>query len=486
MQQFKLNALDRLVGYFSPQRGLARARARVASDLLREYDAAGYGRRTETWTAGDGSANREISKALQVLRKRHREQVRNNPWAARAKQAIVSNAVASGITGELKGTKRAAGQWRQWASSSQCDADGVHSLYGLQGVVLGAVVESGDALVMRQPISSAEAQEIPLRIKVLEGDFLDHTKTMRLANDHVVLQGVEFDSTGRRVNYWLFDQHPGDTLSTAMVSKPVPASDVAHIYRMDRPNQVRGVPWGAPVMTTMRDLDGYEDALLFRQKLANCFMAFVHDHTPDISGASTSKLPMPETLEPGLIAGLPAGKDVKFAEPPEVEGHGEMIRIYLHRIAAGYGITYQALTGILTDVNFSSGKMGRGQMDRNIDQWQWHMMIPQFCEVVAGWWMQAASLTGMRTDSSSIVWTPPKREMLDPPKETKAALDQVRAGFKSLQEVQREWGFHPSQVLDEIEASNREIDKRGLILDSDPRNSRRQGDATSATQETDE
>jgi lambda family phage portal protein len=479
----KLNAIDKIVGYIAPTRGLERARARLAASLLRDYDAASYGRRTENWLAGDGSANRETARGLHVLRKRHRELVRNNPWAARAVQAIVGNTVGIGVTGELKGTKKAADSWKNWATSTDCDADGCHNLYAKQAQTLRTVVESGDALLVRRPQPLSSGMDVPLKIQLLEGDYLDHTKTHALSNGHIVIQGVEFDSVGRRVAYWLFPEHPGDVLTFNMTSEPVPASDVAHIYRQDRPGQVRGVPWGAPVMITMRDLDDYEDALLYRQKLANCFMAFVHDHSPDITGTS-SKLPMPETLEPGLIAGLPPGKDVKFAAPPQVDGHGEVMRMYLHRVASGYGITYQALTGILTDVNFSSGKMGQIQMDRNIDQWRWHMLVPQMCRRVEQWWLEAADLVGVRTDRLKVVWTPPRKEMLDPPKETKAAKEAIRGGLFPLQEWHRQMGLSTEDVLDEIEVLNKELDKRKITLDVDAR--QKMAPEAPEPQETDE
>jgi len=45
-----------------------------------------------------------------------------------------------------------------------------------------------------------------------------------------------------------------------ILSQPVPAAQVMHTYCILRPGQVRGVPWLAPVMLAMRDLDDYRDA----------------------------------------------------------------------------------------------------------------------------------------------------------------------------------------------------------------------------------
>ena len=84
---------------------------------------------------------------------------------------------------------------------------------------------------------------------------------------------------GRRVAYWLFSYHPGGVLILnprgGIVSQPVPADQIMHVYRVLRPGQVRGVPWLAPVMMALRDLDDYCDAERVRKKIEACVTAFV-------------------------------------------------------------------------------------------------------------------------------------------------------------------------------------------------------------------
>jgi len=466
-----VNTLDKLIGYLAPSRGLSRVRARQAMRLVGDYDGASMGRRTSQWMTRNTSANTETQRALFNLRTRHRDLVRNNPWASRAVQATVANTVGHGITGELQqGSRGLRDAWLEWSESTVCDADGLLDLYGMQSLVMRAVVESGDCLIRRRTRRAEDGMTVPLQIQILEGDYLDHLKTEETREGGRIIQGVEFDAIGRRRGYWMFPDHPGDTLGNRTGSRFVPAESVLHIYRVERPGQVRGIPWGASAMMTLRDLDDYEDAYLLRQKLANCITGFVHDHSPDLAG-SESSLPMPETLEPGLIAGLPAGKSITFNDPPKVDGYGSYTRDVLLRVAAAYGITYQALTGDLSTVNFSSGRMGWLEMHRNIEQWRWHMLIPQMLDGVARWWLAAAELGGMRvTGRERIEWTPPRREMIDPTKETAAANAAIRAGITSLSAVHREFGVHTVNVFNEIAETNAMIDKLGLRLDSDPRN----------------
>src|SRR5690606_27084232 len=119
---------------------------------------------------------------------------------------------------------------------------------------------------------------VPLQLQVLEPDHLDAGRNETLADGGYILQGVEFDPLGRRRAYWLFPVHPGEAGIMgrgALVSRPAPARQILHLFERLRPGQVRGVPWFAPAILKLRDLDEYDDAELVRKKIEACFAAFV-------------------------------------------------------------------------------------------------------------------------------------------------------------------------------------------------------------------
>ena len=74
---------------------------------------------------------------------------------------------------------------------------------------------------------------------------------------------------------------------------------------------------------------------------------------------------------------MPAGKDVRFASPPSVGEFDQFRGPMLLQIAAGYGITYEALTSDLSQANYSSARMGHLEFSRNIDCWQKQILIAQ-------------------------------------------------------------------------------------------------------------
>ncbi len=504
----KLNAIDKVVSALSPKAGLRRARYRAIEALLetqiRKYEGAGAGRRTKNWKAASSSANTEIQQSLVTLRNRSRQLVRDNAYAAKAAQTITANVVGWGIHTQIKvlagqsnsrgtntmverRTRELTRQWRAWAEGVHCDYDMRLNFAAIQRLVMRGVFESGEIFIRkrrtgaRREVAGADGYPVLLpgiQLQVLESDFCDMTGAISSQADpgNAIIQGIEFSPTGQRVAYHFYDEHPGNAYSypgqsfkASSKTIRVPADEVIHVYRMDRPGQIRGAPWLSPVMLKLKDFDEYEDAQLVRQKVAAMFAVFVKDlDGVDPLLASEGEDELHEKVEPGIIEILPPGKDITLANPPGVQGYGEYSSNVLHAVAAGIGITYESVTGDFSRVNFSSGRMGHLEMSRNIEEWR-EMLISQFCNPVVGWWMQDVAILGVDTTRAVAHYTAPKREMIDPVKETAALKDQVRSGFKTLSEAIRESGYEPEEHLLEYKADMELLDKYGLKLDTDVR-----------------
>jgi len=468
----ELSFLERAILAISPRTAATRARDRIIFETLRAYEGAAKGRRVNGWKAGSTSANSEISVSHVTLRNRARALVRDNSYAARGIRYITNNVVGYGITttpitGNKKTNKALKDVWRQWAESAQCDADGLHTIYGLQRLAMRAIAESGEVLIRLRRRKSSDGLKVPIQIQLLEADFIDSTKTGTTQGGNILLQGKEYDKIGRLVAYWLFENHPGDSfvVGKSFVSKRVDAEDIIHIYRVDRPGQVRGVSWLAPVIISLRDFDEYEDSQLVRQKIAACFTAFITDNENE----DPSKKQETEKMEPGLIYKLPHGQTVTFASPPDVQGYAEFSSVTLHKVSVGLGVPYEGLTGDWSLVNFTSGRMGKVDFYGELDDWQWLMFIPRFCEGIFSWFRDAAIIAGYPADGATARYTPPRRQMTDPTREIPAEIKEIRGGLKSLIQAARERGMDPEEFLDEIKESNQMLDDRKIIVDSDPR-----------------
>lgn len=464
-----MNMLDRAIGWFSPSAGLSRVRARAAMEMVRSYDGAKTGRRTDGWTTGGTSANAEIAPALSLLRSRSRDLLRNNPYAVKARQAFVGNAIGTGITAKFAAN---ADLWARWIGG-ECDADGQHDFFGLQMLAAMTEFESGECLIRLRWRRPDDGLAVPLQLQVLEPDYLDTLKNEALPNGGWIMHGVEFDALGRRVGYWLYDQHPGDNAPflRGLTSRRIPATDILHLYRKERPGQVRGVPRLAPVMLKMRDTDDYEEAELVRKGIEACFAAIVtnqagDDTTPITGGLTDASGRTVESMAAGMVYYAKPGQDIKFGSPAAVGGYGEFIRQQLHAIAAGAGLTYELLTGDLSMVNYSSYRAGVLEFRRAVEQYQWITFIPMFCAPVAAAFQRAALLQrGSR--AGDVEWTTPKWDWVDPVKDVAGELLEVAAGLKSWQEAVRRRGMDPDTVLAQTKEDQQKFKDAGVAIQID-------------------
>lgn len=465
-----------------PQAALGRLRALALTETFqRHYEGASRSRRTQGWKTTSADANAVNTAAARLLRDRARDLVRNNPLAARVPAIIANNTVGWGIkpkpvTKAARAYKGAQAVWKAWAETTQCDFDGLLDFYGLQKLAVRTIVESGAVLIRRRRRSTKDKLTIPLQLQILEPDFLDTTKdNLQTVDGGRVIRGIEFDSVGKRVAYWLFETHPGSSLYSsraASTSKRVPAEDILHVFECTRPGQVDGVTWFAPVLIKFRDFDELDDAKLLQQKIAACFAAFVVDPTGDgakIGGADPKGRTDVEAIEPGMLAKLPLGRDIKFADPPSAADYPAYVKTQLQTLAKGCRVTYEQLTGDYSQVNFSSAKMARIEFQEDLNDWRWKMLIPLMCDGAWRWAMEAAMLTGDVAEIPGAQWTPPPEPLLNAAEEGKALTLAVRSGAQTLFDAIRSRGYDPEEFLKEYAEGNKLLDELKIVLDSDPR-----------------
>lgn len=490
----RLNWLDRAIATVAPRaawrRGVARAALAEAFDA-RAYDSAALGRRTEGWRTGRTSADAEISRGLIISRNRARDLGRNNPHARKARSVWVSNLVGTGLMPRARSgndgvDRQADALFAEWAES--CDAAGQLNFGGLQELMVGEMVEAGEVLIRKRLRLPEDNLPVPLQIEVFEGDLLDESRTRDLGDAGQIVNGVEFDPIGRRRAYWLFPGHPGNASllpSSNLTSAPVPADQLLHLYRKER-TQTRGMPWAASIVRRIRDLDDYEDAAITRAKIEACVVAIVigSDSGDGINPATKGGLAVKdargqalERFEPGMIAYSNEARDIKFNNPTGSGGYPEYQKIGLHSVAAGYLVPYELLTGDLSEVNFSSARVGLVEFRRLVEAVQWLCLIPMALQPIWDWFVATAYLAG-RLPQRVIrcEWDTPAFESVNPIDDANAELISIRTGTTPLlTAIARRTGRDPVAVLREHAATAKLLDELQLIFDSDPRKVARTG-----------
>lgn len=464
----QMNALDRVITWFSPSTGLARQQDRMRIASL-HYDGAKTGRRTGGWIAGSSSGNTVLQGDLVRLRDRSRELCRNNHFAKAAKLQFGARVVGTEI--RLQAESNVVQLWDAWGAT--CSNDGYACHGSLQTKAVEALFESGEVLLKRRWRQSGDVgRPIPLQIQLLESDFLDHNAA-DLTGAKNIVQGVEFNASGDRSGYWLFREHPGETFRSVRpgqlwgTSELVRASEVSHVYEPERPGMVRGVPRLASVMLRMRDLDDYEDAEITRQKVAACVAGF-------IKTSDTAVTPLAKTvtrdgvnitmLEPGTVSYLQQGQDIAFSDPKLSSSYSDYKYAIVRDLATGIGIPYELLSADFSRSNYSSSRIGLVAFQQLILQMQWNVVIPLICEPMFRWFREAAQLAGLLPSGPiKHTWAPPEFNLLDRLSEAQADEAEMRNGSLTFPQLAGKKGYDPEEQVRELEKWAPRL--RGLIAE---------------------
>jgi lambda family phage portal protein len=467
-------------------------RLRAAWRAMRGYAAAQDLRASAQWAPSGSSATAEVGVAAATIARRARDAVRNDPYAARIVDLWTGNAVGAGITTRWPDDVHSRA-WQRWAESTACDAEGQLNLYGLQALVMRAVVESGECFVRFLPTEPTFANPIGLRLQVLESDHLD-TARNGMIDGAPTIQGIALGEAGAPVGYWLYPVHPGTTWVVAgsawQSSQRISATEALHIFRKRRPGQLRDVSWLAPVLMRLRDLGDYEAALLMKAKIEACLAAVVTEEGDEtLTGPAASLLRdahgrAVESFEPGMILYRRGMGSVEVVNPSGGGSHTAFARRALEAAAVGAGLTYDQVSGDLTQANYSSLRAGKIEFRRLCEQVQYGMLIPMLVHPIAERFHAQGALLGLwdveMPDGVSHV--PPAHEMIDPLKDTTALIAQVRAGFVPQAEAVASFGYDFRAAVEMIREANALLDDAGLALDTDPRRVAKSGAAQDPAQ----
>jgi lambda family phage portal protein len=470
----RLTLLDRLIGWVSPDAGLRRKRARTL--LARAYEGAA---RTDGWRPrrAGASANADHAADARELRIRARAMVQNVPYIARGVQALVSAAIGTGIEPRFDGadSARLNDLWSKWERVA--DADAIFDLYGLQAAAYRAMVQDGEVLIRRRTRRPEDGLPVPMQLQLLEIDWLDSGKNGSNGGN-TIINGIEYDALGKPAAYWLYENHPGDAFmrgrATAGVSRRIPASDIIHLFAPSRPGQGRGITRLASVIARTRDLSLYEDAELQRKNLETRLGVLVSGDAstldtgiPTYGSVTAGAGPQANdlgVLPSGGITELPPGMNVTALEPKAAPGYVDYCKFQLHLIAAGLGVPYEALTGDMAEVNFSSARIRQIDFRRDIEQEQWLVIVPRLCQPIADWFIEAAQLIGAAgRGQRSVDWSTPRWDYVNPAQDVAAEIDAISAGLLSPSEALRRRGYKPEQVFAEIGKDFRALHDSGAL-----------------------
>lgn len=422
------------------------------------YQASGDGRRLSEFYAPNLGPNKASLSELDVLRNRSRASLRNNPWIKRGINADVANEIGTGIVPRSKapdlGFKKEIRElWNDWLY--QADADGVLNAYGIQQVCAKSRREAGEVFIRIRKRSLNSGLVVPIQFQVLEADFCPTTYNRELKGGNKVIAGVEFNKQGKRVAYWMYQNHPTDG---EIITEPmrISAEQIIHHYIPTRPGQIRGEPITIQSLIKSFHFDQYEDAELERKKTRANYTGVIQKNFPEDDEAWKYDPITGEAIEdeegehyiqaePGSFPSLLPGEEINLFPGDETgSGYSDFVRQQLLAMAAGLGVPYELLTGDYRGINDRVWRAIMNQYRREIEQTQTLFTIQQVCMGMWHAFVDMAVLSG-QVDAKDYAtkrhqylradYRPPAWAYINPVQDVNALIKSVDAGFDSRQSV---------------------------------------------------
>ena len=382
-------------------------------------------------------------------------------------------------------------EWKIWANNREnCDAIGVNTFAGMQQLAVMNWLPNGDVFgIFQRDFKTSVMNPYSLRIHMVEADRICTPYEARLVpyggrtdgtakNGNRIFDGVEIDSKGRAVAIYVCNVYPNqmlretDKMEWERVQLRSPRTGLLNYVQImdtERPDQYRGVSYLAPVIEPMLNITRYTQSEVIAAMIQSWFTAWIKTETnpaefplAEASYGDDDNPDMPPDrnisdnsneyeMGPGNVLHLAKDEDVKFGTPSiPTPGFDTFVKVLCKEIGAALNIPYDVL---LKEFN-ASYSASRAALMEAWESFRMHraMLVERFCQPVYETWLAEAvalgriSAPGFFTDPiiraawCKAEWLGPVQGQLDPTKEVKADILAVQHGFKTHEQVTREYG----------------------------------------------
>lgn len=449
---------------------------------IRSFKGAQTGRLFSDFLTSGSSADQELRQALVTLRNRSRELSRNDAYVSRYLNLLAANVVGhNGVRVNVKardedqtldviGNNMVERAWAKWCKTGNCTMDRQSSFLDCQKMFIEALARDGEVLIRHQ---RAPDSEFGFRIQFLEADHLIDSKNEIAANGNRIVMGVELDSQRVPVAYHLYKHHPNDNSVGSRNNETirVPADEIIHAFLRQRPEQTRGYPFVATVMSSIKMLNGYFEAELVASRVSSAKMGFFTSPAGDgyVGDDVEEEFTAISAAEPGSFENLPAGVEFQSFDPTHPTSAFESFSTAMLRsIASGLNISYHALSNDLSSVNYSSLRAGSLE-DRDQYRMLQKFMVEHFIEPVFRMWLSQAMTTAISLPigkydkfADNVSFVPRSWGWVDPHKEMQANINGLRHGVVTYQDIEANYGRDVEELFEQHEREEKLAEQYGI------------------------
>ncbi|TAA18207.1 phage portal protein [Pseudoxanthomonas winnipegensis] len=423
-----------------------------------------------SWLAPLGSATSDLPAAEQrTLRARSRDAGRNHMPARAAlmrnRTSVVGTGLvcrpavdheALGLTAEQAASYNALirAAWERYAESAlESDYESTLDIYGQQGLVLLSAMSSGDVFVLT-PMQQRVGGVSELKLQLVEADRVCNPNDAMDTPDCV--DGIQLEG-GRPVGAWVRNIHPGDRLDMRMprwdyypfFGDGTGRRRVLHVWNdKERPGQVRGAPYLAPILEPLKQLERFTNAELMAAVISAMLTVFIQrkgDETDEqgnpVAAFDTADGAGNIALGNGAIVDLAPGEEAKEVNPGRPNAKFDpFFNAILKQIGAALELPLDVLL-LQFNSSYSAARAAMLEAWRMFLCRRW-LLTTQFCQPIYGLFLDEEVASGRlalpgyadptrRHAWSRALWIGPARGSMDEQKEASAAKTRIEIGVSN-------------------------------------------------------
>src|SRR3990172_3526172 len=461
--------------------------------MQRGYAAASNNRLLGDWIMSPVTADADIRAGLFAVRSRARDLAQNNDLAKAYLRAMKKNVVgSSGFALQVKAADIVNGKlvpdkaesdylerlFYEWMKPETATVTKVLSFRKVQELVIETVARDGECFV--HLMRGEKINQFGFTLQLIEPDYVDEKYSDILSNGNAIVMGVEMTPYRKPIAYHVAERKNAMELyGSFYVGAPyrrIPAEDIIHIYDSERADQTRGISWMASGMVSNRHLHGYIEAAVVNSRAGACKMGFFRDTTGDAGEYQGDEKDADTGLqvdiaEPGTFRAIGRHDFVAYDPKYPHEQFDPFTKAIIRFIASGLGVSYQTLSGDLSETSYASGRQGLLE-ERETYKSAQEFIRETFLDRVFTEWLTMGIMTGRInlpyykfSKFNQPKWTGRRWSWVDPLKDVQAAKEARAAGFKASTQIINEAGGDIEDTYIEIAQENAMAAEHGLILD---------------------
>ncbi len=438
--------------------------ARYDANVVTEENAAHWS--MATLYDADTEASPEVRRDL---RKKARYEEANNSWLRGIVCTYANDVIGTGprlqITGGGKSANRVEDDFSLWMKHARL-AEKLHC-------AVKARIRDGEVflVLIRNPHIPGGVQ---LDLRLLEADRVANPFFMLY--DERNIDGVILDEYGNPAAYQILKQHPGNSscMMAGTAFTTVKAEYVIHLFRMDRPEQHRGIPEIAPSLVDCAILRRYTRAMVKKMETSANITGVMETDIPiDEDGEGEDETV--EKVETWHQFALPRDSiltlpnkhklnTLNMQTPTDSQSaFAQQIKIDAGR---NLNVPRNVALGDSSNYNYASGRMDFQEYDKTLRVEHNNLELNALDKIFRAWFREYAPAKKI----PGHLWYWDGREHVDPGKEANAAETNLANAATNLAEIWgkrgRDWEVELEQRIME-EAKAQELRKKYGVAETE-------------------